>query len=88
MNHTTDTAQPITGRPRASLSEVQPRVHALAVTNPRQLRALLAGPVSREQLGRATGASNSPAVINRLTCTARVAAGFDVASLQTAGGAS
>lgn len=45
--------------------------HALAVTNPRQQRALLAlldGPVSREQLDRITGASNSPHVIHRLRC--------------------
>jgi len=43
--------------------------HALAVKNPRQLRALralLAGPVSREQLDRATGASNSPNVVRHL----------------------
>ena len=42
-----------------------------AVTNPRQRRALLAllnGPVSREQLDRITGASNSPSVIQRLRC--------------------
>lgn len=58
-----------TGPTLADGSKVSARVSALAVTNPRQrraLRALLAGPVSREQLDRITGASNSPSVIQRL----------------------
>jgi hypothetical protein len=50
--------------------------HALTITNPRQRRALLAllgGPVSREQLDRITGASNSPNVIRLLRCN-----GFEI----------
>lgn len=82
VNHTTHTTEPqiplicgihhtTTSPTLVDGSKVSARVRALAVTNPRQQRALLAllaGPVSREQLDRITGASNSPNVIHRLRC--------------------